>query len=122
MNMFFFRSLHISFEFNRNEQMILDHHQFACRLLDIIEQNGDIYDIEKLLYKISSIDLNYLNYNGQSLIHVCCLYNRLDLLKLFVEYGQCDTWLINDDGWLPLHIAVYLGYTDIVCYLLESRK
>jgi len=99
--------------------MILDHDQFVSRLFNIIEHNGDIYDIEKLLYKISALDLNYLNYNGQSLVHLCCLYNRLDLLKLLVEYGKCDTWLSNDDGWLPLHIAVYLGYTDIVYYLLR---
>jgi len=45
--------------------MILDHDQFVSRLFNIIEHNGDIYDIEKLLYKISALDLNYLNYNGQ---------------------------------------------------------
>ncbi|CAF2947105.1 unnamed protein product [Rotaria sp. Silwood2] len=26
---------------------------------------------------------------------------------------------INRDGWLPLHIAIYLGYMDIVYYLLR---
>ncbi|UJR36483.1 hypothetical protein I4U23_029206 [Adineta vaga] len=55
-------------------------------------------------------------------VHFCCLYNRLDLLKLFVEDGECDILMNNADGWLPLHIAVYLGYMDIVDYLLECMK
>ncbi|CAF4863799.1 unnamed protein product, partial [Rotaria sp. Silwood1] len=41
------------------------------------------------------------------------------LLKLFVEYGNCDLFISNRDGWLPLHIAAYLGYMDIVYYLLR---
>ncbi len=99
--------------------MILDHHQLACRLLTMIQQHGDIYHTKKLLYHISSRNLNSLKYDGQALVHLCCLYNRLDLLKLFVEYGECDVLVSNDDGWLPLHIAVYLGYMDIVDYLLQ---
>ena len=99
--------------------MILDQHQFAFRLLHIIRHNDDIYDIKKLLFHISTINLNRFDYDGQSLVHLCCLYNRLDLLKLLVEYGNCDVLTSNRDGWLPLHIAVYLGYMDIVYYLLE---
>jgi ankyrin repeat protein len=103
--------------------MILDHHQFAHRLFNTILHNGDIYDIKILLLKFfRNIDLNCLEYNGQSLIHLCCLYNRLDLLKFFVEYGNCDILIMNRDGWLPLHIAVYLGHMDIVLYLLEYIK
>ena len=102
--------------------MILDHHQCAHRLLNIIRSNGNIYHIKKLLRNISQINLNYLNYDGQSLVHLCCLYNRLDLLKLFVEYGNCEILISNRDGWLPLHIAVYLGYMDIVYYLLQYMK
>ncbi|CAF1234793.1 unnamed protein product [Rotaria magnacalcarata] len=102
--------------------MILDHRQLTYRLFNIIRSNGDIYEIEKLLLKISQINLNYLKYDGQCLVHLCCLYNRLDLLKLFVEYGDCDLFISNRDGWLPLHIAVYLGYMDIVYYLIQSMK
>jgi ankyrin repeat protein len=105
------------------ENMILDHHQFAHRLFNSILQNEDIYDIKILLlksYRIN-IDLNCLEYNGQSLVHLCCLYNRLDLLKLFVEFGNCDILAMNHDGWLPLHIAVYLGHMNIVLYLLKSN-
>jgi len=105
--------------------MILDHHQFAHRLFNTILQNGDIYDIEILLLKfcrMNNMDLNCLEYNGQSLVHLCCLYNRLDLLKFFVEFGKCDILIMNHDGWLPLHIAIYLGHMNIVLYLLESIK
>ncbi len=102
--------------------MILDHHQFAYRLFHIIQSNGDLYDIQKLLRTISQLNLNYLTYDGQSLVHFCCLYNRLDLLKLFVDYADCDVLIPNHDGWLPIHIAVYLGYMDIVYYLLKVNS
>jgi ankyrin repeat protein len=105
--------------------MIFDHHQFVHRLFNTIIYNGNIYDIKILLLKssrINNIDFNSLEYNGQSLIHLCCLYNRLDLLKFFVEFGKCDILIMNRDGWLPLHIAVYLGHMNIVLYLLECIK
>lgn len=104
--------------------MILDHQQFAHRLFTIILHHRDRYEMEILLLKSSrlNINLNDLEYNGQSLIHLCCLYNRLDLLKLFLQYGQCDPFITNRDGWLPMHIAVYLGHMEIVVYLLEHLK
>lgn len=102
--------------------MILDHHQFTSRLFHTIQSNGNIKDILNLLHKISQINLNYLRYHGQTLVHFCCLYNRLDLLKLFVEYGDCDILINNHDGWLPLHIAIHLGYMDIVYYLIEEYQ
>jgi ankyrin repeat protein len=102
--------------------MILDHHQFAHRLFNSILHKQDIYDIKILLLKSSriNINLNCLEYNGQSLVHLCCLHNRLDVLKLFVEYGNCDVLVMNHDGWLPLHIAAYLGHMNIVLYLLNQ--
>ena len=99
--------------------MILDRPQLASRLFHLIQSNGSIFDIHKLLRKASPLNLNYLTCDGQSLVHVCCLHNRLDLLKVLVEDGACDVLMGNADGWLPLHIAVYLGYMDIVCYLLQ---
>lgn len=102
--------------------MILDNHQFASRLFNTIFYNEDIPSIKLLLLKSSRTNLNYLKYNGQSLVHLCCLYNRLDLLKFLVEFGHCDISIVNNDGWLPIHIASYLGYMDIVLYLLEYHK
>lgn len=104
--------------------MIFDCHQLARRLLNTILYNENLDDIKLLILKSSrfNINLNYLEYHGQSLVHLCCLYNRLDLLKFFVEFGQCDTSTMNRDGWLPIHIAIYLGYMNIVSYLLESIK
>ena len=120
-SLFYIRS-HSLFSFISFSKMILDHHQFASRLLNIIRSNGDIYHIKKLLRNLKQINLNYINYDGQSLVHLCCLYNRLDLLKFFVEYFHCDILINNHDGWLPLHIAVYCGYIDIVYYLIQCTK
>ncbi|CAF3321856.1 unnamed protein product [Rotaria socialis] len=102
--------------------MIFDYHQFARRIFHTILYNQDISNIEILLLKsFHRLNLNYFEYNGQSLLHLCCLYNRLDLLKFLVESGHCDISIMNRDGWLPVHIASYLGYMDIVLYLLECH-
>lgn len=101
--------------------MILDDEQCIARLATSLINAADIQRIENLLRKLSNSNLNRLIWNGQSLIHLCCLYNRLDALELFVEYGQCDVHQLNNDGWLPLHIAVYLGHTHIVQYLIQFR-
>ena len=99
--------------------MILDHHQMSERLLHLILQQADLEQIEVLLRKSSTFDYNRLRYDGQSLIHLCCLYNRLDLLKCLINSGQCDLFLVNRDGWLPIHLAIYLGHRRLVRYLLE---
>lgn len=107
------------------DNMIFDRHQFTHRLFHSILHNHDLFDIEILLRKSSClrhINLNRLQYNGQSLVHLCCLYNRLDLLKLFVEDGECDILKMNADGWLPIHIAVHLGHMNIVFYLLKFNS
>ena len=104
--------------------MILDRHQLAHRLINTILRHADLDQLEILLRKSSrlQIDLNDFEYDGQSLLHLCCLHNRLDLMKLLVESGQCDVFLLNRDGWLPIHLAVYLGHMNIVVYLLQSMK
>lgn len=104
--------------------MILDQQQFVHRLFTLILHHGNCYQMEILLLKSSrlNINLNTFQYNGQSLLHLCCLYNRLDLLKLFLQYGQFNLFNTNRDGWLPMHIAVYLGHREIVEYLFDYLK
>jgi ankyrin repeat protein len=102
--------------------MILDDQQVKRRLLRSIVCNADLDDVEMWLMKSMGlrVDLNDVWYEGQSLVHLCCLYNRLDLLKMLVECGGCDVQRVNGDGWLPVHVAVYLGHMPIVVYLLQQ--
>lgn len=85
--------------------------------------NDDHFKVfEHLLRNMSNIDLNSYQFNGQSLVHLCCLHNRLDILQYLVEQNQCDLMISNQDGWLPIHIAAYLGHMDIVQYLVRSNQ
>jgi len=102
--------------------MILDQHTLAHRLYKLIVEQANIIDIQHLIYKCQRLNMNWnsFDYHGQSLIHLCCLYNRLDLIQFFVQYANCDLCRTNHDGWLPLHIAIYLGYMDIVLFLFKN--
>lgn len=102
--------------------MILDDDQFSARLMHLIFHQADFDEIEVLLRKSSSMNFTDLEYDGQSLVHLCCLYNRLDLLKCLIDSGQCNLYLRNRDGWLPIHLAIYLGHRRLVQYLLERMK
>lgn len=104
--------------------MILDRHQFVNRLIKLIVHDADLLQIECFLRKSATVkfDLNRFQYDGQSLIHLCCLHNRLDLLRYLVDSGQCNVFTVNRDGWLPIHLAVYLGHMNIVVFLLQSMK
>ena len=102
--------------------MIFNIDQGIHRFYRSISNKEHLSVIENLLRKMTDVDLNSFHWNGQPLVHLCCLYNRLDVLELLVDTGRCDATTFNQDGWLPIHIAVYLGHMDIVQYLVRTHS
>ena len=55
---------------------------------------------------------------GQSLLHVACENNNVDLVKHLLGLGV----LVNTEdmkGWMPLHSAAYNGHGEVVEELLK---
>lgn len=67
------------------------------------------------------VNLNYLDKDGQTPLHLACLLGNLSICKLLVEAGASQS-IKNKDGWFPIHIASYLGHIDIVMFLLDERN
>lgn len=53
---------------------------YACR-------DGDISNIKSLLSRTSTEDLNRLDPNGSSCLHVACASGRVEVVRLLLEYG-----------------------------------
>jgi hypothetical protein len=67
------------------------------------------------------VNLNYLDKDGQTPLHLACLLGNLSICKILVEAGASQS-IKNKDGWFPIHIASYLGHIDIVMFLLDERN
>jgi len=61
-------------------------------------------------------------YNGLSALHGAVHVGNLKNVKLLVESGVVDVNETDQYGNTPLLTAIYLGYMDIVRYLLSERK
>lgn len=80
-------------------------------------QTGDTRTLQRILIeKEGKINVNLLDKEGQTALHLCCFRGNLDLVKLLVRFGA-DVGLANRDGWSSLHIAAYRGHSDIFSFL-----
>ncbi|KAF5480466.1 hypothetical protein F2P56_001214 [Juglans regia] len=92
--------------------------------LHLAVMRGHIEVIEKLLNsKPNSISEDL---DGASVLHMCVKYNCLDALKLLVESAHDDNgYSLNSKdnyGNSILHLAVMLGQTETIKYLLSVSK
>lgn len=82
----------------------------------------DVNKLNKiLLNNYNSINLNYIDIEGQTPLHRGCTNGNLDIVKLLINYGA-DLNLTNRFGWYPIHIASYFGHVNIVLYLIEKSS
>ena len=69
----------------------------------------------------ASMNLNYLDKDGQTPLHLACIKGNVYICKALMEAGASQS-IKNRDGWFPIHLASYLGHLDIVFYLLDDGK
>ena len=71
------------------------------------------------LYERDGIDWRDLTdyANNYSALHHAVRYNRLELVRYFVENGA-DVFAKTADGWTPADLAAHWRYLEILKYLL----
>lgn len=82
--------------------------------------SGDVNRIRPILER-GFINLNYVDTQGQTPLHRSCSTGSLQICKILVEHGATQS-IRNSNGWYPIHIASYHGYTDIVKFLLDETN
>ncbi|KAF5442135.1 hypothetical protein F2P56_037049 [Juglans regia] len=91
--------------------------------LHLAAMRGHVEVIKELLIAHPG-SISRVNLYGDNVLHLCVRYNCLDALKLFVESVN-DKDFVNskdNDGNSILHLAVMLGQTKTIEYLLSMPE
>ena len=61
-----------------------------------------------------SLNVDYLNSSGESMLHVACTHRQLDIVEFLVTGRYCNQAVQNHTGQTALHIACRSGCLDTV--------
>ena len=76
----------------------------------------------KALMSANLINVNHLNSRGDSMLHVACRHEQVDIVKFLVEDQYCSQMIQNHAGKLPIHIACESNSLDIVKLVSSNCK
>lgn len=97
---------------------VIDH--TSDRFLHDAAVNSDQVDlIELLLRRFSGIDLNSVNYKGQTALHAAAIYGRVDIIRFLISKGA-DADAVDEKGWTPLHCTAAEGHTEAAKILINN--
>ncbi|GAX77607.1 hypothetical protein CEUSTIGMA_g5051.t1 [Chlamydomonas eustigma] len=86
-------------------------------------ERGNIEDLEKILSEASQqIELNTPGPDGDTALHLACLYGHLPCADLLIKKGASANTINQEDGSSALHDAAAGGYLDICRLLLEHSS
>lgn len=90
--------------------------------MDIFEaiSKNKIKRIKELLS--SGIDVNTKNEYENTFLHIACLNNNIEIVKLLLTHPKIDVNSKNKDGQTPLYVACYDNNVEIVKLLLTHPK
>ncbi|EXB75904.1 hypothetical protein L484_022581 [Morus notabilis] len=90
------------------------------RALASASQLGDVHALRLALDSLEgSIDQPVED--GDTALHLCCLYGHRECVQLLVERGA-NLEARDEDGAISLHDACAGGYTEIVRFLINSTN
>lgn len=75
--------------------------------------------MEILCLGYPDIDLNSVNYQGQTALHLAASLGRIEALQFLVSIGS-EVDVTDHEGWTPLHYAANEGHADAVEYFLNN--
>ena len=79
---------------------------------------GNFRKVKKLINK-KNVDINAVDKEGRTALHLAVAFSRMDVVELLVEKGAIKEKR-NYLGWTPLHVAVAFEEVDIARFLLEK--
>ncbi|KAK3036391.1 hypothetical protein RJ639_032160 [Escallonia herrerae] len=86
--------------------------------LATVAQLGDVDALRNALDNLNG-DINEPVEDGDTALHLTCLFGYLHCVQLLLERGACME-VKSEDGAIPLHDACAGGYTEIVQLFINS--
>eukprot|EP00192_Tetraselmis_astigmatica_P018263 CAMPEP_0117653214 /NCGR_PEP_ID=MMETSP0804-20121206/3066_1 /TAXON_ID=1074897 /ORGANISM="Tetraselmis astigmatica, Strain CCMP880" /LENGTH=260 /DNA_ID=CAMNT_0005459363 /DNA_START=96 /DNA_END=879 /DNA_ORIENTATION=+ len=81
-------------------------------------EKGDSEQLSELLSRLD-VSPNTQNEDGDSALHLACLYGKTECVRLLLA-SQADATATDEDNGTPLHDAAAGGYMEIVSLLLAA--
>ncbi|KAD6120165.1 hypothetical protein E3N88_11436 [Mikania micrantha] len=75
--------------------------------------------VEVLCMSYLDLDINSIDSQGQTPLHVCAYHGHIEALEFLVTLGS-DPNVVDECGWTPLHYASSEGHVTVVELLLNS--
>mmetsp|Transcript_23864 Transcript_23864/g.66194 ORF Transcript_23864/g.66194 Transcript_23864/m.66194 type:complete len:232 (-) Transcript_23864:194-889(-) len=90
-------------------------------VLSLVFEAAEKGDSEQLSELLSRLDVspNTQNEDGDSALHLACLYGKTECVRLLLA-SQADATATDEDNGTPLHDAAAGGYMEIVSLLLAA--
>jgi len=57
--------------------------------------------------------------NGATIVHHACCLGKMDIVILLFGYFKADLEMVDQNGYTPLSLAVYLNNLEVAVYLLR---
>lgn len=88
---------------------------------DLIQaaRTGDINAVKTLTASSSWCNLNAVDSNGRTALHIACSFGRLEIMQLLVEAGA-NVDICSSSGQTPLHEACISGRYEILQEMLSE--
>ena len=66
--------------------------------------------------------LNWRGSVGDTPLIIACAYDHHEVVSVLIGTAGVDLNMANNDGWSPLWVAAYFGYTQSVRVLLSAKE
>mmetsp|Transcript_44626 Transcript_44626/g.112459 ORF Transcript_44626/g.112459 Transcript_44626/m.112459 type:complete len:909 (-) Transcript_44626:74-2800(-) len=99
--------IQLGFKYEQNATYVVNlHAEVKLGNLDVVRRG------------VSPENVNDRDRQQQTLLHVACYENNVDMVRLLLE-NKADVDVQDRNGWTPLHCAASAGRYDIVMLLME---
>ncbi|XP_075093907.1 protein VAPYRIN-LIKE-like [Nicotiana tabacum] len=69
----------------------------------------------------ADIDLNSVDSQGRTALHIAAIYGHVEVLQFLVSVGS-DPDMLDSQGWTPLHFAAHYGHVEAVDFLVNHSS
>ncbi|XP_009792344.1 protein VAPYRIN-LIKE-like [Nicotiana sylvestris] len=77
--------------------------------------------MEILCLGYADIDLNSIDSQGRTALHIAAIHGHVEVLQFLVSVGS-DPDMLDSQGWTPLHFAAHKGHVEAVDFLLNHSS